>query len=78
MTTSEQAHHAIKVLKNHPSLEQDGPKNHRAKLTVKQVKEIKERRSKGEKLKSIAKDYGVTYQTVSKIARGDRWKVFLG
>lgn len=44
-----------------------------SKLTEDQVIEIKRRRASGEKLKSIADDYDVKFQSISKIARGSRW-----
>lgn len=72
MTHSEQTIHARRVLKR-GRLDQSGEKNSMSKLTKRDVKEIRIRRSNGEALKSIAKDYGVAYQTISKIARGDRW-----
>jgi hypothetical protein len=42
-------------------------------LTEKHVATIRQRRSNGEELKSIAKDYGIAFQTVSKIARRERY-----
>jgi len=48
--------------RNNPSL----------KLSDGQVKEIRDRRSNGERLRSIAKDFGVTEGTVSRIASGLR------
>ena len=48
--------------------------NHQwAKLTAEQVKEIRKRRILGETLMDIAKDYGVTYQLISKIAKNYCW-----
>ena len=35
---------------------------------------MRERRAAGEELKSIAADYGVSFQSVSKIVRGERYK----
>lgn len=73
-TYSDQATHCITVLKkNQRVLNQDGEKNHAAKLTSGQVVKIKARRARGEKLKSIAKDFGIAFQTVSNIAKGNRW-----
>ena len=65
--------HAISTLKRHGALDQRGEKNHRAKLTAEQVADIRQRRKLGETLVSIGARYNVTMQTVSKIARGDRW-----
>ena len=70
-TYSEQQIHALHVLKV-GRIDQNGEKNAMVKLTTCQVTEIRQRRSSGEKLLSIADDYGVTFQTISKIARGDR------
>lgn len=71
-TYSEQQIHALRVLKVGRT-DQNGIKNAMAKLTVIQVEEIRRRRARGERLLSIAQDFGIQYQTVSKIARGDRW-----
>lgn len=51
-----------------------GEKCNAAKLTRKQVGEIRSRRSAGEKGSSIAKDYGVTVGTVYHIANKLTWK----
>ncbi len=73
-TYSEQAVHCINVLKkNQRVLNQNGEKNHAAKLTRSQVEAIKTRRARGEKLVSIAKDFGIAFQTVSNISKGNRW-----
>ena len=69
---SEQQVHALNVLKVGRT-DQNGERNAMAKLTVSQVAEIRCRRKAGEKLSEIAADYGVTYQAISKIVRGDRW-----
>lgn len=50
-----------------------GEKNPRAKLTSKDVKQIKARRSNGEGLQTIASDYGISVYHVSNICRGKRW-----
>jgi hypothetical protein len=51
--------------------DQSGEKNGNAKLTTKQVKEIKrDRRSVNE----IAQDYGVSWQTIGDIKKGLKWK----
>lgn len=54
-------------------LNQNGERNHRTKLSQSQVLEIRRRREAGERLKSIAADFGISDRTASKIARGDRW-----
>jgi hypothetical protein len=75
-TCKEQVRHAIEVLGRLPK-DQDGTKNDMAKLTENAVREIRRRRSAGEKLKLIAVDFGISDRTVSKIALGQRW-AFLG
>ena len=77
-TYSEQQIHAVHVLKVGHACNQDGQKNSMAKLTVEQAKAIRDRRLSGERLLSIADDFGISFQAVSKIARGDRWAKFLG
>lgn len=51
-----------------------GDKNSNAKLTVKQVQEIREARGCGVMAKVIAKTYGIRPDTVSKICLGKLWK----
>ena len=51
-----------------------GESNGRAKLTTKQVQEIRNRIAAGEKQSLIADDYGVTKETVSAIKRAKVWK----
>lgn len=77
-THSEQSIHASRVLKVGHACDQDGPRNSMAKLTIEQVGMIRARRSCGEKLVIIAKDFDVTFQAISKIARGERWPSFHG
>lgn len=71
-THSEQQVHALRVLKVGRT-DQRGERNAMARLTEAQVSEIRSRRARGEKLKAIAADFGVTDRAVSKIARGQRW-----
>ena len=49
--------------------------NRKRKLGSIQIKQIKKRLSTGESLKSIAKDFDVSFSTVSRIGRGEiyRW-----
>lgn len=42
-------------------------------LTAEKVREIRERRKAGEKLREIAADYGVGFSHISSIARGRAW-----
>jgi hypothetical protein len=71
-TYSYQIQHAKSVLgrryKDH-----SGEGNNMVKLKPAQVLEIRRRRDAGELLASIAADFGIVYQTVSRIARGGRW-----
>jgi len=71
-TPSEQQTHSIYALGNDRVLHQNGQNNHMAKLTDAQVAEIRARRGAGERLTSIASDFGIAFQTVSKIAKGQR------
>jgi hypothetical protein len=73
VTPSENARHAVRVLRVGRCANQDGGRNHAAKLRAEDIIEIRARRSKGELLRSIAKDYGVTMQAISKVVRRDRW-----
>lgn len=70
-TSPEQTRHSRRTLRRGP-LNQFGPRNPMAKLSTEQVQEICSRRADGELLTSIAADYGVAQQTISKITRGDR------
>jgi len=72
MTHSENTIHSRTILKV-GNLNQHGSNNNMAKLSNDQVLKIRERRNNGEKLKSIAEDYNVSFQTISKIAKGYRW-----
>lgn len=68
-TRSENQKHAARHVHGHRG------ENHRdAKLTAKQVEELRYRRNiKREKLVTLAAAYGVAFQTVSAIARGERY-----
>ena len=72
VTRSENARHATQILKVGRAANQWGMANHAAKLSSAEVEEIKRRRAAGEKLASVAKDFNVVMQTISRIARGDR------
>lgn len=54
--------------------DQKGENNGAAKLKMSQVNEIKARIAAGEKNTTIAPDYGVTHQMISKIRRGHVWQ----
>lgn len=71
-TNAEQQLHATRVLMVGHACRQNGPQNSMAKLSTEQVQMIRDRRATGESLKSIAMDFGVTFQTISKIATGVR------
>jgi hypothetical protein len=51
-----------------------GEKNHQAKLTIDDVREIRKQRGQGVKLKALAASYGVSESMISKIALGHFWK----
>lgn len=54
-----------------------GENNAAAKLTNAQVLELRQARSAGSRLKDLAKKYGISFQSVSRVARGDGWKEIL-
>jgi len=70
-TYSENLKHAFLIgLKD-----QNGQKNPASKLTDRQVKEIREQYARGGiTQKQLGNKYGVTFQTISKIVRGERRK----
>lgn len=76
-TYSEQQIHALHILKVGRT-DQRGIKNAMAKLTPRKIKTIRRRRLMGERLLSIAKDFNISFQAVSKIARGQRWAQISG
>ena len=53
---------------------QHGEQQWKAKLTAADVRQIRRRRAAGEKLASIAEDYGIAEAHVSSIARRVTWK----
>lgn len=69
-TYSEQVIHSLHVLKR--GRDQRGERNSMVKLTESQVREIRELRKAGLKLAEIGNRYGVTFQAISKIVRGQR------
>lgn len=75
-------HYSNLLWKSHAENEQDkrrhgtdprGSRNGAAKLTDTAVVVIRKRRAAGESLLSIANDFGISFQAVSKIARRERW-----
>lgn len=70
-TYSQQIVHARTVLLR-GRLNQNGERNSMAKLTSNDVAQIRARRATGERLESIARDYPVRMQQISRICRGDR------
>lgn len=73
-TMSEQAVHATHVLGVRPRLlDQNGEKNAAAKLTDTDVMVIRHRYAIGGVTQAaLAKEYGVSFQAISKIVRGER------
>jgi predicted XRE-type DNA-binding protein len=53
-----------------------GSRNNNAKLTEKQVEQIRKRIERGERQLAIAPLYGVSQALISKIARGEYWRRF--
>lgn len=51
-----------------------GERQHSAKLTNEQVREMRRRRKEGAKLATLAADFGVTFSTVGKIVSGKSWR----
>lgn len=70
-TYAENSQHAVQVLGVGRTMKQRGELNLMAKLTDSQVREIRRRRSAGEKLAVLAEVFGVAQQAISKIARGE-------
>jgi DNA invertase Pin-like site-specific DNA recombinase len=54
-------------------MSQKGERNNQAKLNRDAVNQIRSRRASGESLVSIANDFGVSFKTISKVARNERW-----
>lgn len=52
-------------------IDQSGIRNPAAKLADEQVREIRVRRAAGDRLADIARDFGVSMQYVSRLARGE-------
>lgn len=69
-THSEQAFHARWIL---GKCQQHGEANPAAKLRRQDVEQIRMRRTAGERLKTIARDFGISDRTVSKIMLRRRW-----
>lgn len=70
VTSSVNQYHRYSVLGN------VGPRGQRAgssRLTETEVREIRARRENGEKLKSLAPMFGVSFQTISEIATRKTW-----
>lgn len=68
MTKSENQLHAVQHVHKHHGV------NHRdAKLTAEQVRELRQLRKAGTKLNDLAVRYGVCFQTISAVARGERY-----
>jgi hypothetical protein len=72
-THSEVQLHSVHELRTSRMAHQYGSDNAMAKLTLPEVEEIFQRRTEGERLVPLAREFGVSYQAVSKIALGDRW-----
>jgi len=65
---------ALEYLDAYPTPPKKGENNKNAKLTSAQVAEIREAyNSKTATIMTLAKQYGVSFQNISKIVRGERW-----
>lgn len=51
-----------------------GERHGNAKLTAQQVRDIRDKRAAGVKLKPLAQEYGVHISLISQIANGKMWK----
>ncbi|MFA5375859.1 MAG: HNH endonuclease [Dehalococcoidia bacterium] len=72
LTLSENITHAVRILKKGRTANQWGQTNHASKLTDAQVEAARAIYKSGTKsLKDLSEMYGVTYQTLSKIMRGE-------
>lgn len=71
VTHAENNRHARRVLGVRAPAGEDV---HSAKLTAEQVRDLRQRRADGVPLATLSEELGVTERTVSKIARGERWK----
>lgn len=74
VTYSENQKHAHRM----GLIDQTSTRNPVAKLTDDQVKEIRRRRCNGERLAALAVEFGVSFQHVSRLARGDRRAIVRG
>ena len=70
LTPSENAKHAVHVLRVGRCANQRGMANHRAKLSTMEVQDIRARWNAGQTQIGIARAYGVPHQTISGICRG--------
>lgn len=53
---------------------QPGERHHNARLTMQQVETIRRRAKSGERQCSLANEFGISCQQVSKIVKGTRWQ----
>jgi len=73
ITPSENAKHAVRVLRRGKTVHQWGEKNHASKLTNGQIETIRTIYAAGGTTQmQLAIQYQVSHQTISKIVRGDR------
>lgn len=71
MTKGQNLSHSYQVLNRwRPS----GERCKRGKLTAAQVAEIRSRRARGDRVTDLAADFGVTRQTIRRIAVGETWR----
>jgi len=68
-TRRENLHDSIRL-----GIHQHGERHYKAKLTIEQAKDIWLRAWRGERQKTIAAEYGIGPDEVSRIKTGQRWK----
>ena len=74
VTYSENIKHAHRM----GFVDQTSTRNPAAKLTDEQVREIRRRRCDGERLAALAVEFGISFQYVSRLARGDSRTIVRG
>lgn len=75
VTYSENIKHAFRCL-SAPVLR--GSRNGNAKLTESEVVDIREARASGAQLGPLAREFGVSFGTISDICKGEKWRHVVG
>lgn len=58
----------------HEGRQAKGERGGRAKLTEKQVIEIRQRQSNGEKIASLSREFGVSWTAIKFVVNGTNWR----